>query len=375
MAPHHPTFLTQTFAVDEAAMAQFEQLLNSTYDYAIKRGDLVKGRITHVDTHVITVDIGAKTTAVLPVKEVIYHKDDGGNADKLEVGKTYEFYVLRDEDDEGRFTLSQRRVAQAHMWNTLKQLMADDGQIECEVMSQVKGGLLVDVKGLRGFVPSSHLKMRSNIEELIGQTLPFKILTIDQNRNNIILSHRKVMADQVAEQKRDVFGTLVIGSTIEGDVVRLTDFGAFVDLGGVDGLLPLSQMSWRWVEHPSDVLSIGDKVKVEIIGVDLDRQRVSLSIKSLQSDPWEAVASAMKQGDQVDGKVTRIKQFGAFVEIFPGVEALLSSKELQDYEAEHGEPIVPHQTISVFIQKFNPEERRISLGFRQYHGGGGNANY
>jgi ribosomal protein S1 len=231
------------------------------------------------------------------------------------------------------------------------------------VTAVVKGGLLVDVMGLRGFVPSSHLRVKNSLEQMVNTTLPLKILSLDQQRNNIILSHRKVMSEQMAEQRKELFSNLSVGTVVEGEVVRLTEFGAFVDLGGVDGLLPLSQMSWRWVEHPSDILKIGDSVKVEVIGVDHDKQRVSLSIKSQFSDPWNDVAKELKAGDQVEGGITRIKHFGAFVEIYPGVEALLPSKDLNDYEHQKQAKLEVGQKINTYIIKFTPEERRISLSF------------
>ena len=341
---------------------KFAELLEGDFDYSFKKGEIVKGRVINVDSGKALIDIGAKTVAILPGKEV--GERGVSPASILKQGEEYEFFVLREEDEEGQFTLSHRRVAQAYAWKRLEELQTSEETIECKVNSVVKGGLLVDIDGLRGFVPSSHIRLRETHEELVGQTLPFKVLALDQNRNNIILSHRKVMAEQMAGQRQEIFAQLQEGSTIEGEVVRLTDFGAFVDLGGVDGLLPLSQMSWRWVEHPSDVLAIGDKVKVEVIGVDAERQRVSLSIKTLQADPWEDLGDNLFQGSEVEGKVTRVKQFGAFVEIQTGVEALLPGQDLAYYEQNNGEPLEPGQTIKAFVSKFNLEERRISLTFQ-----------
>jgi ribosomal protein S1 len=198
---------------------------------------------------------------------------------------------------------------------------------------------------------------------MVGQTIPAKIINLDRQRNNIILSHRKMVSEQMAEQRRDLFSKLREGDVIEGEVVRLTDFGAFVDLGGVDGLLPLSQMSWRWVEHPSDILSIGEKVKVEVIGVDHDKQRVSLSIKGQSNDPWQEVANSLSQGSEVEGTVTRLKHFGAFVEVYPGVEALLPSRDIAEYEHQNQTKLAAGQKIKTYVVKFQPEERHISLSF------------
>lgn len=341
--------------------SEFERLL-SQYDYNFNKGDIVKGTIISIEPGGALVDIGAKTAAFLPAKEVanVPHA-----LDTIKPGDTFEFFILREENEDGQLTLSRRRVFTAQSWQDLQALVDKDAVIECNVTSVVKGGLLIDVMGLRGFVPSSHLRVKSSLEELVGQTLPFKILSLDQQRNNIILSHRKVMAEQMAEQRKELFADLQVNDVVEGEVVRLTDFGAFIDLGGVDGLLPLSQMSWRWVEHPSDILTVGEKVKVEVIGIDLDKQRVSLSIKSQFPDPWLEVVKILALNEKVEGTVTRIKHFGAFVEVYPGVEALLPSRDITDYQNSSGKQVNVGDKIETFIVKFNPEERRISLSFNQ----------
>jgi small subunit ribosomal protein S1 len=303
---------------------EFERLLQQ-YDYAFKRGEIVRGSIIALESNGALVDIGAKTAAFLPNKEVATPYASAQSV--LKVGESHEFYILFEEDEEGQLTLSLRRVQTAQNWQKLEELMAADAVVQCKVTALVKGGLLVDVLGLRGFIPSSHLRVKQSLEELVGKELPAKIINLDRQRNNIILSHRKMVAEQMAEQRKDLFARLHEGAIVEGEVVRLTDFGAFVDLGGVDGLLPLSQMSWRWVEHPSDILSIGDTIQVEVIGIDHEKQRVSLSIKGQHADPWSEVTKQLALGDEVEGTVTRMKHFGAFVEVYPGVEALLPSKD------------------------------------------------
>lgn len=342
-----------------ALRSEFEQLLQK-YDYSFKKGDIVKGRVVSFESSGAMVDIGAKTSAFLPTKEMT---PAANPEDALKPGEEVDFFILREENEDGQLTLSRRRVYTAQSWNELQTLVDNDAVIECTVTSVVKGGLLIDVMGLRGFVPSSHLRVRQTLEELVGQKLPFKILSLDQQRNNIILSHRKVMAEQMAEQRKELFADLQTGSVVEGEVVRLTDFGAFIDLGGVDGLLPLSQMSWRWVEHPSDILSVGEKVKVEVIGIDPEKQRVSLSIKSQFPDPWIEVVKILALNEKVEGTVTRIKHFGAFVEVYPGVEALLPSRDITDHQSESGKQVNVGDKIETYIIKFNPEERRISLSF------------
>ncbi|MEB3287103.1 MAG: S1 RNA-binding domain-containing protein [Vampirovibrionales bacterium] len=337
---------------------EFARLLEA-YDYAFKRGDIVKGTVVELEPNGALVDIGAKMAAFLPNKEIPNLRTGPG----LQPGEEHEFFIVDTKNEDGQLSLSLKRVQAAQNWKKLEDLMAAETVVECTVTSVVKGGLLVEIFGLRGFIPSSHLRIKNQLEELVGQTLPAKIINLDKQRNNIILSHRKMVSEQMAEQRRDLFGKITEGDVIEGEVVRLTDFGAFIDLGGVDGLLPLSQMSWRWVEHPSDILSIGEKVKVEVIGVDMDKQRVSLSIKGQTADPWEEVVNKLAQGDEVEGTITRMKHFGAFVEVYPGVEALLPNRDIMEYEHHNQSKLAAGQKVKTYIIKFSPEERRISLSF------------
>lgn len=339
---------------------EFEKLLLE-HDYSFKRGDVVKGYVVGFDSNGVLIDIGSKTSAFVPMKELSNHSIDKAT-DVVKIGDERDFYILKEEDEEGQFTLSLKRVALAHSWTKLEELKAQDAVVEAEVMSVVKGGILVDVLGLRGFVPSSHLRTRDP-ESIVGQVVPLKILSIDPQKNNLIMSHRKVVSEQQAEQRKDIFDKLEVGMSVEGEVVRLADFGAFVDIGGIDGLLPLSQMSWRWVDHPSDLLNVGDRITVEIIGIDHDKQRVSLSLKAQQPDPWGEVSKTFKVGQKVPGKVTRIKHFGAFVEVYPGVEALLPSKEVLEYENEKSMKLTLGQEITTTIIRFVPDDRRMSLSY------------
>ena len=214
--------------------------------------------------------------------------------------------------------------------------------------------------GVRGFVPSSLLRAKDT-DNIVGQKIELKILSLDPAQNNFILSNKKVYSDAQEESKESMFTNLEVGQIVEGEVVRITDFGAFIDIGGMDGLLPLSQMSWRWVDHPSDVLSISDKIKVEIIGIDHDKQRVSLSLKNLEADPWIEAKEKISEGDKVEGTITRIKHFGAFVEVFPGVEALLPNNEVVEYQNKNNCILNAGDKIKTTILKFNPDDRRISL--------------
>lgn len=344
----------------EEELSEFEKLLSS-YDYSFNRGDVIKGTIIGFESNGISVDLGAKTSAFVPSREVSNEPIDKPS-DVVSIGEEKEFYILKEEDDDGKITLSLKRVMLAYSWDKLEKLKAEDAVLECEVMAAVKGGILVDVFGLRGFVPSSHLRLRDP-ESVIGQVVPLKILSIEPKKNNLIMSHRKVISEQQSEQRKDTFEKLEVGTAVDGEVVRLADFGAFIDIGGIDGLLPLSQMSWRWVDHPSDILSVGDRIKVEVIGIDYERQRVSLSLKSQQSDPWEEISKIFSIGQRIPGKVTRIKHFGAFIEVHPGVEALLPSREVMEYEKEKNTRLALGHEIETTIIRFVPEDRRMSLSY------------
>ncbi len=341
--------------------AEFEALLNN-YDYSFQKGDLVKGIVCSYDSSGVIVDIGAKTAAYVPTKEAIVDKSVDIE-ETLKKGQEYEFLIIREEDEEGRFMLSYKKVAMAYSWRELEELKANDEVVEGTIVSVVKGGVLVEVKGVRGFVPSSHLKLKST-DNLIGEKLELKILTMDIQQGNFILSNRKAYADDKEEGKKDIFESVEVGQVVKGDVVRITDFGAFVDIGGIDALLPLSQISWRWVDHPSDILKVGDNISVEIIVIDKEKQRISLSLKNLEKDPWVEAKGKISDGDKIEGTITRIKHFGAFVEVFPGVEALLPNNELIEYQNQNSTILKVGDKIQTTILKFNPDDRRISLSIK-----------
>jgi small subunit ribosomal protein S1 len=346
----------QTYSDDE-----FEKLL-SNYDYSFQKGDLVKGIVCSYDSSGVIVDIGAKTAAYVPMKEATLDKNTPVE-EVLKKNLEYEFLIIREEDEDGRFMLSYKKVAMAYNWRELEKLKAEDAVVEGTVLSSVKGGVLVDVMGVRGFVPSSHLKLKVQ-DNIIGEKLELKILTMDIQQGNFILSNRKVSADEKDENRQDLFESLEVGQVVKGEVVRITDFGAFIDIGGIDALLPLSQISWRWVDHPSDILKVGDVVNVEVIVIDNDKKRISLSLKNLEADPWAEAKDKIHDGDKIEGTITRIKHFGAFVEVFPGVEALLPNNELTEYQNQNNVILNVGDKIQTTILKFNPDDRRISLSIK-----------
>ena len=351
-------------ASKKTAESDFEALL-AQYDYNFQKGDLVKGVICGFDSQGVMVDIGAKTYAVIPTYEAV---EKGENVEeKFKKGDEGEFLIIREEDEDGKLLLSKKRVDFAYAWKELEKAKAADETILGTVVSVVKGGVLVDVSGVRGFIPSSQLRAREADVE-IGSKLELKILTLDVQQNNFILSNKKVYEDSAEEARKTIFSQIEPGQVVKGEVVRITDFGAFVDLGGIDGLLPLSQLSWRWIDHPTDILKVGDKFDVEVIAVDHEKQRVSLSLKNLEPDPWIEAADKIKEGDKVDGTVTRLKHFGAFIEVFPGVEALLPHNEVVDYQNETQSIIKVGDKISTYILKFNPADKRIALSVHEGDG-------
>ncbi len=335
----------------------FEELLKK-YDYNFQKGDLVKGIVCGFDGQGVMVDIGAKTIAIVPTREAVDKEEK--LEDKFEKGKEYEFLIIREEDEDGKFLLSKKKVDFAYSWKELEKAKAADETILGTVAGIVKGGVLVEISGVRGFVPSSQLRCKETDLE-VGAKIELKILTLDSQQNNFILSNKKVYDDTATEARKTVFSQIEPGQIVKGDVVRITDFGAFIDLGGIDGLLPLSQLSWRWIDHPTDILKVGDKIDVEVIAVDHEKQRVSLSLKNLEPDPWLEAEKNIKEGDKVEGTITRLKHFGAFVEVFPGVEALLPHSEVTELQNETKKILQAGDKIETYILKFNPSDKRIAL--------------
>ncbi|MBQ8459512.1 S1 RNA-binding domain-containing protein [bacterium] len=345
----------------EKAELDFEALLEQ-YDYKFQKGDLVKGVICGFDSQGVMVDIGAKTTAIIPSYEAV---EKGENPeDRYKKGDEGEFLIIKEEDEDGKFLLSKKKVDFAYAWKELEKAKSSDETILGTVVNVVKGGVLVEVSGVRGFIPSSQLRTKETDIE-VGSKLELKILTLDVQQNNFILSNKKVYEDTAEEARKNIFSQIEPGQVVKGEVVRITDFGAFIDLGGLDGLLPLSQLSWRWIDHPTDILKVGDKIDVEVIAVDHDKQRVSLSLKNLEPDPWIEASDKIKEGDKVEGTVTRLKHFGAFIEVFPGVEALLPHNEVVDYQNESKSIVKVGDKISTYILKFNPDDKRIALSVHE----------
>ena len=345
--------------VEKYSDEDFEALL-SKYDYKFKRGDIVHGVVCAYESDGAIVDIGSKSTAFVPSYEV--SSDRKAKAEEvLEKNTEYEFLITQEADENGKFTLSYKKVAAAHTWSELEKIKEADETIAANITQIVKGGIIVDISGVQGFIPQGQLCAREAVAN-VGDKIEVKILTLDKSQNNLILSNKKVFETNMAETRKNVFSQVEVGQVVKGEVVRITDFGAFVNVGGVDCLLPLSQISWKWVEHPTDLLKVGQEINVEIIDVDHEKQRISLSLKNTEPDPWIKAEEELKEGDIKEGVITRVKPFGAFVEVLPGVEALLPQSAVSAYQNKTGKMLSAGDKIDTKVEKFNPKDKRISLG-------------
>ena len=328
-------------------------------------GDLVEGTVVKVDHDEVLLDIGYKTEGVIPSRELSIKKDVDPD-EVVEVGDTIEALVVTKEDKEGRLILSKKRAQYERAWGDIEKIKEADGVVEGTVIEAVKGGLIVDI-GLRGFLPASLVEMRRvrDLSPYIGQKIKAKILELDKNRNNVVLSRRQYLEETQSEVRETFLSQLKKGQIREGVVSSIVNFGAFVDLGGVDGLIHVSELSWKHIDQPSEVVKVGDKVTVEVLDVDLDRERISLSLKATQEDPWQRFARTHVPGQIVKGKVTKIVQFGVFISVEDGIEGLVHISELANRHVENPETVVkPGETVFVKVIDVDLDRRRISLSLK-----------
>src|SRR5882672_4255104 len=286
----------------------------------INEGEVVHGVVVRVDKDEVLVDIGYKSEGVIPVSELSIRRSVNP-ADEVSLGDEVDALVLTKEDAEGRLILSKKRARFELAWKNIEGAAESGEPVNGRVIEVVKGGLILDL-GVRGFLPASLVDIRRvhNLDEFKGQTLECKVIELNRSRNNVVLSRRAVLEEERKEVREQILDKLQPGEVVEGKISNIVDFGAFVDLEGIDGLIHISELSWSHVNHPSEVVSIGDTVTVKVLDIDKDRQRISLGLKQTQEDPWQKVLNEYKEGDVVDGKVTKIVAFGAFVQILPGVE-------------------------------------------------------
>ncbi len=346
----------------EKTMDEFEQLLEETFSKSYSVADIVEGTVIRkeADGYLVSVK-GIKTEAYLPNKEVASSDEE---AEELQIGDVREFYVLKEENDDEAMQLSLKRIAFAQSWAQLNDAKVNGDTILAKVVSIVKGGVLVDVAGLKGFIPSSQLRTGTPFEGLIDQKIEVKVLEADPKKNKLILSQRMAVAEQRNQVVDNVISSLEEDMVVKGNVVRITDFGAFVDINGIDGLLPISEISWQRIKHPSDVLTLGDNIEVKIIKIDNDLKRISLSLKRMSENPWLQIEGKFEEGQIIKGTVNKVVSFGAFINIFPGVEALLPVAEISDENVNPFNMFKVGDEIEVLIKKFTPQEHRIALSIK-----------
>tara|TARA_B100001250_G_scaffold4740_1_gene4010 strand:+ start:718 stop:2037 length:1320 start_codon:yes stop_codon:yes gene_type:complete len=337
----------------------------------VEDGQLVSGTVVKVDREEALLDIGFKSEGVIPRRELSIRNDV--SVDELvSLGDQIQALVIQKEDKEGRLILSKKRAQYEKAWGDIQEVKDNDGMVKGLVIEVVKGGLIVDI-GLRGFLPASLVELRRvrDLQPYMGMEIEAKIIELDKNRNNVVLSRRSWLEETQKEQREEFLDLLKPGERRKGVISSVVNFGAFVDLGGMDGLIHVSELSWKHVSHPSDVVTIGDEVDIEVLEVDLDRERISLSLKATQQDPWQEFADSHRVGELVYGRVTKLVPFGSFVQVGDNIEGLVHISEMSEHHVDLPEQVVtPGEELWVKIIDVDLEKRRISLSVKQAAEGG-----
>ena len=336
----------------------------------INEGEVVHGTVVRVDKDEVLVDIGYKSEGVIPVSELSIRRSVNP-ADEVSVGEEIDALVMQKEDAEGRLILSKKRARFELAWKAIEAAAESGEAVNGRVIEVVKGGLILDL-GVRGFLPASLVDIRrvQDLEEFTGKELRCKVIELNRSRNNVVLSRRAVLEDERKEMRQAILDRLNPGDVVDGQISNIVDFGAFVDLDGMDGLIHISELSWSHVNHPSEVLEIGQTVKVKVLDIDRERQRISLGLKQTQSDPWQQVLEHYHEEDVVEGRVTKVVTFGAFVEILPGVEGLVHISELAQHHVENPREVVSQgDPVNVLILEIDGDRRRLSLSLKRVEEG------
>jgi small subunit ribosomal protein S1 len=371
-APAAPPAAPANGAGSADLMIEVDGKLVPNYDatiHSFEEGDVVSGNVVRIDKDEVLVDIGFKSEGVIPSNELSIRKSVDPS-DEVDLGEEVDALVLTKEDQEGRLILSKKRARFEKAWRRIEAAAESGEPVEGTVIEVVKGGLILDL-GVRGFLPASLVDIRrvQNLDEFMGTKLECKVIELNRSRNNVVLSRRAVLEEERKEVREQILGRLQPGQVVEGKISNIVDFGAFVDLEGIDGLIHISELSWSHVNHPSEVISIGDTVRVKVLDIDRDRQRISLGLKQTQEDPWQRVLNEYKEGDTVEGKVTKIVAFGAFVQILPGVEGLVHISELAQHHVESPAEVVrPGDELKVKILEVDDSRRRLSLSVKRVEG-------
>ena len=350
---------------DIGSQEDFLAAVEATLKY-FNDGDLISGTVVKIDRDEVLLDVGYKTEGVIPSRELSIRQDADPN-DVVKVGDAIEALVLQKEDKEGRLILSKKRAQYERAWGDVEKIKEADGVVKGTVIEVVKGGVIVDI-GLRGFLPASLIELRRvrDLGPYLGTEVEAKILELDKNRNNVVLSRRALLEQSQSANRTTFLNDLAKGQVRTGVVSSIVNFGAFIDLGGVDGLVHVSELSWKHIEHAFEVVEVGQEVTVEVLEVDNDRERVSLSLKATQEDPWQLFARTHAIGQYIPGKVTKIVPFGAFVRVADGIEGLVHISELSSKHVDHADQVVTvNQDVFVKLIDIDLERRRISLSLKQ----------
>jgi len=332
----------------------------------IEEGQVVTGHVVRIDQDEVLVDIGYKSEGVIAANELSIRKSVDPK-DEVHLGEEVDAIVLIKEDQDGRLMMSKKRARFEKAWRRIETAAESGEPVEGTVIEVVKGGLIIDL-GVRGFLPASLVDIRRvpNLDEYMGTKIESKVIELNRSRNNVVLSRRAVLEEERKEVRQQILDRLQPGSVVEGQISNIVDFGAFVDLDGIDGLIHISELSWSHVNHPSEILTIGDTVKVKVLDIDRERQRISLGLKQTQEDPWQRIVDTYNVGDELEGKVTKVVTFGAFVEILDGVEGLVHISELAPHHVESPREVVhPGDEIRVQILEIDSERRRLSLSAKR----------
>ena len=332
-------------------------------------GDVVTGHVVRIDNDEVLVDIGYKSEGVIPSGELSIRKSVDPS-DEVSLGEEVDALVLTKEDQDGRLILSKKRARFEKAWRRIEAAAESGEPVTGAVIEVVKGGLIIDL-GVRGFLPASLVDIRRvpNLDEYMGTNIECKVIELNRSRNNVVLSRRAVLEEQRKEDRERILDRLQPGQVVEGTISNIVDFGAFVDLDGIDGLIHISELSWSHVNHPSEILNIGDTVNVKVLDIDRNRQRISLGLKQTQEDPWQRVVDTYNIGDELEGTVTKVVTFGAFVEILDGVEGLVHISELAQHHVENPREIIqPGDPVRVKILEIDSERRRLSLSIKRVEG-------
>ncbi len=353
----------------KATMEDFEALLNESFELETpEEGEVVKGTVIAIEAGQAIIDIGYKMEGRVELKEFAKPGQDA----EIAVGDTVEVFLDRVENAKGEAVLSREKARREEAWDRLEKAAETEARVEGAIFGRVKGGFTVDLGGAVAFLPGSQVDVRPvrDVGPLMNQLQPFQILKMDRRRGNIVVSRRAILEESRAEQRAEIVGKLKEGDIIDGVVKNVTDYGAFVDLGGVDGLLHVTDMAWRRVNHPSEIVTIGETVKVQVVKVNNDTQRISLGMKQLASDPWDGVEAKYPLGSKWSGRVTNITDYGAFVELEAGVEGLVHVSEMSwtKKNVHPGKIVSTSQEVEVIVLDVDPSKRRVSLGLKQTQG-------